>query len=684
MSHRRRILLRLVLATAGTLALSINCSRPEPLHKFEDCDELQSFLHDQILHPRVETQGPGGVNFLFGCAADAALAPSAGGDERTEASTTAGGSNKVYTTTNTQEVNVDEADFVKNDGDHLFVLRRGHLVILDAWPAAETHVVSDLLVDRDPASATFLGSPFTMFFDEDFLLVVAAANDFGAWMPVREGDTSAPWTGGTVLSLFDVRDRGAPQLVRRVRIDGSYVDARRVGAQVILVTSSQLAWPALDTGPFTDDANRAKLATVGLDAILPGLEDQIIGVDAQPRRERACTCDTTYAPDATDGQSLMLVHTLSIRDPQAAIASTTVVSAWSQIYASEKSVYLAATEWSDGGFFTPDFAQTRIHKFSAFADGQAASYQATGLIDGQIHNQFAMDEEGDLFRVVTTSDREGLTSSLLVLGQEGDSLVERGRVDDIGKGEFVQSVRFFPDAAYVVTYPGQTFSQSVPPLPPGGFFDPLWAIDLSDAENPRIRGELQVDGYSTYIHPLGEDHLLTIGIDTDSSNVIRGLSLSIFDVRDLDHPTLAHRHRFGDGFSWSEAITDHHAFTFFPAHKALGIPVQLTTFDGSNGWWGLTETGLEVFRVDVEQGFTALGRVEQRDLFGENSIDPWTAACVDVRRSVMIADDSGAYVYAVSTGGVSVAEIAQGLPEVATVPFLAPGDPLCPDVNLPL
>ncbi|MFH1811486.1 MAG: beta-propeller domain-containing protein [Pseudomonadota bacterium] len=683
MPLRRPALVRLTLTTAGLLALSVNCTRPETLHKFEDCEEMQTYLHDQILHPQVATQVSSGGFFFFGCA-QADMAPPSAGEERTEASTTSDvGSNKVYTTTNTQEVNVDEADFVKNDGDHIFVLRRGHLVILDAWPAEQTHVVSDILVDSQPGSSTFLGSPFTMFFDDNYLLVVAA--DFtGGWQSVREGDTSAPWTGGTVLSLFDVRDRGAPALARRVRIDGSFVDARRVGEQVILVTSSQLAWPGLDSGPFSDDVNRERLATVGLDAILPGLEDQIVGVDATPRRERACTCDTTYAPEATDGRSLMLVHTMSIRDPQAAIASTTVVSAWSQIYASEKSVYLAATEWNDSGFFTPDFAQTRIHKFEAFKDGQAATYAATGLIEGEIHNQFSMDEEGEHFRVVVTSDRDGLTSSLLVLGQEGDSLVERGRVDDIGRGEFVQAVRFFADVAYVVTYPGQTFSAWVPPLPPGGFFDPLWAIDLSDAENPRIRGELQVDGYSTYIHPLDEDHLLTIGIDTDSNNRILGLSLSIFDVADLDHPSLKHRHRFGDGFSWSEAITDHHAFNYFPAHKALGIPVQLTQFDSMNGWWGLSSTGLEVFRVDAEQGFTELGRVEQRDLFDDSSLDQWTSSCIDVRRSVMIADDNGAYVYAVSTGGVSVAEIVPGLPEVARVPFLSAGDPLCPDTNLPL
>jgi hypothetical protein len=294
-----------------------------------------------------------------------------------------------------------------------------------------------------------------------------------------------------------------------------------------------------------------------------------------------------------------------------------------------------------------------------------------------------MDEEGDDFRVVVTSDDQGLSSSLLVMTQEADALVEAGRVDDIGRGEFVQSVRFIGDSAYIVTYPEPWFLRTLPPVPPDGVWDPLWVVDLSDAHNPKLRGELEISGFSTYIHPLGTDHLLTIGVDTDSNNLIRGLSLSIFDVTDPDRPDLAHRTRFGDNLSWSEALQNHHAFTFFPERKALGIPLQLTEW----GEWGqlrLTSTGLEVFRVDVDEGFTHLGRVEQVDMFPGGELDAWTVSCIDVRRSVMIADQDNAYVYAVSTGGVSVAEIADGLPEVASVPFMSPSDPLCPDVEVPL
>jgi hypothetical protein len=55
-----------------------------------------------------------------------------------------------YSTTNTQVVDVDEADFVKNDNQHIYVLADGHLTIIDAWPAAEAHVVSSIPVRGEP------------------------------------------------------------------------------------------------------------------------------------------------------------------------------------------------------------------------------------------------------------------------------------------------------------------------------------------------------------------------------------------------------------------------------------------------------------------------------------------------------------------------------------------------------
>ena len=688
MKSSPRSLVQLGLAVGSMLALSVNCQPPPQLHKFADCEEFELFLKDQVMHPAVQTSGGGWGSFMS-CGNQAMYAEDKGASPQSEGSaapTSAGDNGRAtsYTTTNTQEVNVDEADFVKNDGEHIFVLRRGHLTILDAWPADQTRVVSDVLIDADANADGFIGNPFSMFFDGTHLMVVGTAG--GRWTPVRTVNGSQWWGGGggVVVSLFDVSDPGAPLLLRRVRIDGSFLDARRVGDQVALVTSSWLAWPDVNEAPFSDDENRRKLDAFGLDNMLPGIEDQIIGVDSAPRRGRACACDNAYAPDETDGRSLVLVHALSMTDPAADIRSTTVVTSSPTVYGSEDAIYLASSEWKDGGYFTPTYAQTRIHKFSAFQGNGAAEYQATGVVEGAIHNQFSMDELGNDFRIVVTNDQEGSSTSLLVLQQEGDALVEVGRVDEIGKGEFVQAVRFLGDKAYIVTYPQPWGSNVIPPGFPCGCWDPLFVVDLSDPHNPRLRGQLEVDGYSTYIHPLDDNHVLTIGVNTDQSNVIQGLSLSIFDVANPDLPALEHRIHFGDGWSFSAALSDHHAFTYFPEQKTLAIPLQLADWSTSGWWGGLQASGLEVFHVDPATGFTHLGRIDQTPMYSGQAVDINSANCIDVRRSVMMADEQGAYVYAVSTGGISVARIEQGLPAIAEVRFLTSSDPFCPVQDLPL
>lgn len=693
MDRRRALAVaRIGLSMGGILLMSIQCGVPlaeEPLHRFDTCADLETYLHDQVLHPVVETRAPSGAAFVLGCASDALSAGAApeGAADQESAARNAGvevtdslgegvapgegegegelPDDREFTETNTQEEEVDEADFVKSDGEHLYVLRRGEMIIVDAWPASEAEVLS-----RTPV----IGQAFAMYFDEGRALV--AASDFEA---VRAGFQSV------VLSLFDVEDKRAPVLLRQTRVDGAYVDSRRVGDEVLFITRTQMNWPWLDRAPFQEDKNRELLRQHGLGNALPGIRDENVSEGRLIRDGLAFECHNTFAPDKSDGQNLVVVHTYSLRDLDTPLKSTGVVGNPEHIYASARSVYLADTLWYDGGYFTPEFAETRFHKLEAFAEGDgAAAYLATGTVEGRLHNQFSMDEEdGRLRAVLTTNDSvtgnpDANRTALVVLEEQGLSLTEVGRVEDIGDGEFVQAVRFLGDFAYVVTYPLEGGELSVPPswrippVPAGGIFDPLYVIDLRDPKAPRIRGELEVAGYSTYIHPLGEHHLLTIGVDSDDTGAVLGMALSVFDVEDPDEPRLAHRETFGDGLSFSEALTDHHAFTFFPSRKALAIPMQLTDQNGQ-----VTSTGLEVFRVDAEEGIAPMGRVEQLGLF-EAALQGWEAGCAVVRRSVMIAEGDEAYVYALSTGGVTVASLEDGVPTVTEVPLWAAGDEICP------
>lgn len=668
---------RLAGAVAVVLLGSIRCSvplDPQPLQRFETCEDLQLYLEDQILHPGVEPSVQSGGAFV-GCSNAEALAPRdiAGGEGEGE------GEGRQFTKTTTQEDAVDEPDFVKNNGDVIFVLRRGQMIILSAWPADEMHVLSRTQIS---------GTPFTMLFhdEENQKRALVMSNFFSDRARV-------------LVKLFDVTDPTEPVELRSLLVDGNFVDARAVGSEVMLVSRSQLNTNvSLDTAPFSDDENRARLREAGLGRLLPQVADFIVGKDTAPRVERAIACENTYAPSVSDGRNILLVHALDMVDETAPLRSTGVVAGFSHVYGSTRSLYLASTEVSDGGYFTPPFATTRIHKLSAFEGAGAAEYQATAVVEGTIKDELSLDEdEQGLLRIVVTDnsssqDLSVQTTSLVVLERkdEATELTEVARVEDIGRGENVESVRFIGDKAYVVTYPIDVgFFLNDNGMPAIPFTDPLFVIDLADPRAPRLRGELEVGGYSAYIHPLDDTHLLTVGVNTDAAtNQYLGLSLLVFDVEDPDKPSLLHRHDFGGPDSGSDALVERHAFTYFGAEKALAIPVQRYARDT-----GLLESSsLAVFRVDLDEGFIPLGEIEQASLYPhldggpQNQIvDQLNGPCISVRRSVMISDSAeGAFVYAISTGGVTASALTEELPVVSTVRFVGDNEELCDFSGSPL
>ena len=421
-----------------------------------------------------------------------------------------------------------------------------------------------------------------------------------------------------------------------------------------------------------------------------------MGVDASPRVDKAVACENTYAPSRTDGHSMLLVHDFDLRDPSAPLKSTAVVAGFSNVYASEKSIYLASTEYADGGYFTPQFNTTRVHKLDGFTGDGAATYKATGLFLGVIKDELSLDEgpDGSLRMVLTdnsqSTDYNKQTTSLVVVQEDGTNLKEVSRVSDIGRGEDVESVRFLGDRAYVVTYPaGLGFflnQEGVPSIP---FTDPLAIVDLKDPKNPKLRGNVKVSGYSAYIHPIDDNHILTVGVNTEpSTGAMKSLSLVVFDVTDADKPVLQYRHDIGDAFTGSEALVDRHAFTYFadpdaPTRATFALPVQ--RFSQSNL---LSSSSLAVFHLDIDtdNAIVPVGEIQQVTLFtGLDGVQRANAPCTSVRRSVMIRDPvDGAFVYAVSTGGVTAAALSEGLPTAATVQLLRDGDAACDPLGTPL
>jgi uncharacterized secreted protein with C-terminal beta-propeller domain len=235
-------------------------------------------------------------------------------------------------------------------------------------------------------------------------------------------------------------------------------------------------------------------------------------------------------------------------------------------------------------------------------------------------------------------------SAISILAEtKNGNLARIGAVDKIAPGEDIRAVRFDDDRGYVVTFKKT---------------DPLFVLDLFEPERPKILGELKIPGFSTYMHRIDPEHLLSIGFDADdhgSFAYFDGVILQLFDVKNPTDPRLVHKEKIGTRGSSSEAATDHLAFNYFASEGLLAVPMTICEGggDGRNGD-RLAFSGLLVYDVDVERGFTRLGGVDHGTK-GATCGTWWSNANSAVKRSVFLDD----LVYSIATDRVKVQRMNQ-------------------------
>jgi uncharacterized secreted protein with C-terminal beta-propeller domain len=219
----------------------------------------------------------------------------------------------------------------------------------------------------------------------------------------------------------------------------------------------------------------------------------------------------------------------------------------------------------------PQRSRTEIHRFDASKPGQT-SYASSGSVAGFVLNQYSLSEFDGALRVASTEEPAwfdgGMTSDsqsyVTVLAERGSELALLGRAAGLGRGERIHAVRFAGDKGYVVT-----FRQ----------VDPLYTLDLSRKTAPRVVGELKIQGYSAYLHPISDDLLLGVGQDASAQGRTQGTQLSLFDVSDLHRPARRAQALLG-GNSSSTAEFDPHAFLFWKPSNLAVIPLSASADAG--------------------------------------------------------------------------------------------------------
>jgi uncharacterized secreted protein with C-terminal beta-propeller domain len=245
--------------------------------------------------------------------------------------------------------------------------------------------------------------------------------------------------------------------------------------------------------------------------------------------------------------------------------AVSVFSNGDTVYASNENLYVATTSYVEPELQTTDKQRiaadfsTSIHAFD-IRGNDPAEYLASGTVPGHLLNQFSMSEHEGHLRAATTNGSpwaSGTDSSITVLRRDGERLVRVGQVSGMGKGERIYSVRYVGATAYVVT-----FRQT----------DPFYTVDLSDPTAPRVVGELKIPGYSGYLHPIGDHHVLGIGQDATAQGRVTGSKVSLFDVSDLANPTEVATWK--QAKSNTQAEYDHRAFLYWPDRKLAVLPVM--------------------------------------------------------------------------------------------------------------
>lgn len=503
--------------------------------------------------------------------------------------------------TNLQVPGVDEADIVKTDGQYVYIVTRGELVIVDARSTSSPAVV---------ARQTVTGNPLALYLNGDRVTVLSQS-----WLPT-EGITNpiAP-ASRMIMPIFgrsrvtvtelDVADRTAPTVIRSTTLDGRYVDSRNVDGRTYLVLQNDagsIPYAALGAAApnLTPAQILQKVRGTSLDSLVPTYQTTVPG--GAPVSGKLLQPRDTFRPLSADDTSLMSVVAL---DASGVSSTTTLATSYaSTVYASSENLYVVTPRSSAGD----DGGKTAIHRFTL---GPNVPLVASGEVPGTVINPFALDESQGVLRIATTVRRWGRSlpteaqssSGVYTLAQRDGRLEVIGRLEGLAPGESLYAARFVGDRAYLVT-----FRQ----------VDPLFSVDLSDPSQPRLAGELKIPGFSLYLHPVGEGRLIGLGRDADpTTGRTRGLQLSLFDVNDPAHPALLDQYAIdpaGEGWSWSEAEYDHHAINYFADQGILTVPVGATAPGPDTDGDGFPDSyvdhsALWVFRVDPSAGFTLLGQV---------------------------------------------------------------------------
>jgi len=526
-------------------------------------------------------------------------------------------SSRIYSQTNVQVAGVDEADIIETDGDYLYILTGGELIIAKAWPADEMSIVSRVSID---------GQLMGEYLDGDRLTVISQKWEDDGITPDEPlgwpiGGIGRWWSRSydTWVTVYDVSDRESPTIVRTTKLDGAHVESRRIDDSIFLVLRDDRvdSWLPEPNRELVGDSYVYETREQYIERVTADLESFLPHYTTYDANGELLRTGLLHAPEdmfqplSPNARSLVTVVSLdtSAHEPGVSASTGIFTSGADKIYGSLDNLYVF-----DQQYTSEDRAVTQFLEFNWDAETGGVELAAQGQVPGRMLNQFSADQYDGYLRIATTvsNSRSGNWSGrsenvLFVLRDDGGVFEFVGSMQNLALGERIYSVRFLGDRAFITTFRN---------------IDPLFAVDLSDPARPESRGHVTIPGFNSYMQLIDQNHLLAVGRNTAA----RGsgpTQVSLFDIEDLSRPRLIDQYTF-ERFSTSEAEADHHAFGWFGEHQTLAMPSARvywervdTDGDGySETRSSVREDELFVFKIDVNatrqsgDGIQLLGGIE--------------------------------------------------------------------------
>ena len=502
---------------------------------------------------------------------------------------------KDYSTTNIQVENVDEADITKTDGDYIYSISDDNVII--------TNVQDPENIKIEATINSTGGVPEDLILYNNKLVVISSTGNYGS-------KYSYSYNEKTNVEIYNIEDKSYPSVVKSFELHEPYYTSRCINSELYIISSGRLRIE----------------------------NDKIDRKYSENKEEKEIPLNKIKYLKDVDTDIQTLIATTDLNNSEEDIKLSSYLIDISNAYVSENSIYLLNQEYAYNGYDEPalkdlfglkgvfglffyngdyDYSsayETAIYKFDILKTGEV-TYNTSTKIAGKTINQYSLDEQNGHLRIALF-DSDGARVAIF-----DENLKQIGISSYVAKGEKMYSSRFMGNKVYLVTY------QTV---------DPLFVIDLSNETKPQVLGELKIPGYSTYLHPYDENHLIGIGMQTQetinknssgkvTSTTARivGMKMALFDVSDVKRPRQISETIIGDSRTTSAILTNPKALLFSKEKELIAIPVNNYAEDfevtgSTNSYSSIvslytnysksrTAEGYFVYKINLEEGFKLKG-----------------------------------------------------------------------------